>query len=804
MRWTPLAALLGVLFLSSADVQAQQRANLKVSKVRVGFPAGNQSGEMEGQANPLFKAGAWTPVWVDIQVGPPGLKGTEGRLEVTIETPDADDVQTNYTVNEAMPELGPGGTFTVMAYTKVGTANCDIGVTLRGPDGQVIGQPYKLQHNGMNPGELMFLTVGSRMSGLRQAFSGGGKEDQPALISNNRNDQVAYADKIQDLPEHWFGYNGVDLLILSTSRRNDFLMEFASPRQKRRVEALAEWVERGGNIIISVGKNQDVLAGMPELNGPKGLLPVVLKRSSPVADLNSEWGTADVPLAGTGRAAIELAQMELKPGRPVRVLLRRNEKTLNTLRDGEPVIVQAPFGVGRVTVVGFDLDQKPFADWKGQSAFWGRLLEQCSDRDLTNPAENMVNRPFRGGMFDDGSGPELIAQMQSYLENFEEVPVISFGWVALFILIYILVVGPLDYFFLKKVVKRLELTWITFPTVVLVVSAVAYFTAYQIKGNDLRIRKLDLVDVDLHTQEAYGHTWFTLFSPRIQHYTIGVEPAAPDWTVSTPENTPPNVVVSWMDRPQTDFFGRQRSRGQSLFRRAYDYEPNATGLKGVPIQVWSTKSFTASWQAALSNSKPLFAASLRHPPANTEALSGEITWRPGETGKAAGELQDVYLIYNGKVKEFPLQPGTPSSVNTVEFESKGKPLNTWLQVNTPPNQQVYNRGRWTTSTGAVDIDLVLRSAMFNHAADRTNNTMRNNSLRFLDGTWRTRDNKDEAILVARMVMAQGQADDVTQSATSATRLWLGSVPGTGGPRPSLGGTLRQETYVRVFIPVQPK
>ena len=32
-------------------------------------------------------------------------------------------------------------------------------------------------------------------------------------------------------------------------------------------------------------------------------------------------------------------------------------------------------------------------------------------------------------------------------------------------------IGPLDYLFLKKVVKKLELTWITFPTVVLVVSA---------------------------------------------------------------------------------------------------------------------------------------------------------------------------------------------------------------------------------------------------------------------------------------------------------------------------------------------
>src|SRR5436309_5667264 len=113
----------------------------------------------------------------------------------------------------------------------------------------------------------------------------------------------------------------------------------------------------------------------------------------------------------------------------------------------------------------------------------------------------------------DNSAGEVARDLQVSLEDVEDVPMISFGWVALFILLYIIVVGPLDYLFLKKVVKRLELTWVTFPVVVLVVSAGAYFTAYYIKGNDLRINKLDVVDIDLHDGQAYGHTWFTLFSP---------------------------------------------------------------------------------------------------------------------------------------------------------------------------------------------------------------------------------------------------------------------------------------------------
>src|SRR5262249_32836989 len=148
------------------------------------------------------------------------------------------------------------------------------------------------------------------------------------------------------------------------------------------------------------------------------------------------------------------------------------------------------------------------------------------------------------------------------LEQFEGVPVISFGWVALFILLYILVVGPLDYLFLKKVVKRLELTWITFPTVVIAVSAAAYFTAYHLKGSELRINKLDLVDVDLQTARAYGRTWFSLFSPRIQKYTIGVEPGE-RWAAPADGGVEPATIVTW--------FGESRQGRQSLFRHSYEY-----------------------------------------------------------------------------------------------------------------------------------------------------------------------------------------------------------------------------------------
>src|SRR5262249_46816946 len=287
--------------------------------------------------------------------------------------------------------------------------------------------------------------------------------------------------------------------------------------------------------------------------------------------------------------------------------------------DQSPLILRTPYGMGRVTLIAFDFDLQPFLSWQGQTQFYEKLLTESHDlsRDPSHRQGKQFNPMGFGG---DNSPGEVAGDLQASLEQFEDVPMISFGWVALFILIYIIVVGPLDYLFLKKVVKRLELTWITFPAVVLLVSVVAYFAAYAIKGNDLRINKVDLVDIDLVEgasggARSYGQTWLTLFSPRIQLYTVGLEPASPDWAVAGEAGKPnASVLVSWLGRPDSGFGGTDRGRSQTLFRRSYDYDTDARGLKGVPIQVWSSKSFTARWEAPLDPKHLPCLADLRHPP----------------------------------------------------------------------------------------------------------------------------------------------------------------------------------------------
>src|ERR1700733_10510850 len=184
------------------------------------------------------------------------------------------------------------------------------------------------------------------------------------------------------------------------------------------------------------------------------------------------------------------------------------------------MVVSGSHGFGRRPLIPSDVDQKPFSDWPDRSLFWVKALDlRRPPADAAGSGAAMGGRGFgRYGVSD------LSSQLRAALEQFPGVKLIPFGWVAFFIFLYILLIGPGDYFFLKKVLKRMELTWITFPTIVVTVSLVAYYAAYVLKGNDMLVNKVDVVDVGQSAGVLRGNTWANIFSPQNRDYKIQTIP----------------------------------------------------------------------------------------------------------------------------------------------------------------------------------------------------------------------------------------------------------------------------------------
>ena len=251
-----------------------------------------------------------------------------------------------------------------------------------------------------------------------------------------------------------------------------------------------------------------------------------------------------------------------------------------------PLVVQSHLGLGELVFVALDFDQPPLRDWKGRSSFLRELFHWPTQAgDLQQADEGLASV----------SSEDMIGKLRVALDNqFIGVEAIPFALVAFFVFIYILLIGPGDYFFVKKFLNRPELTWVTFPLIVLGVSAAAYGYANWKKGDQLRVNQVEVVDVDTATGLTRGTVWSHFFTPRVGQYDLSLQPKM------LSEATLKNMTqrVGWLGLPGYSLGGMQAQASQTaVFTQGYDFSSDLGVMKNLPVQIWSTKTITARWSA---------------------------------------------------------------------------------------------------------------------------------------------------------------------------------------------------------------
>jgi hypothetical protein len=647
----------------------------------------------------------------------------------------------------------------VVAFCRTGKTDATITVTIRAPTGTT--PPLVVDALGLEPTSYLYVTLGPKFPNLRLP-----SHDQ----QGTRFAEVGAWVSSSDLPTRWLGYDTIDVAILGTSQAaffNELVLD------SRRRSALLEWVRRGGKIVLCVGQNQNLMQSSEEW---QRFLPVEFTGMKQTNRANVQWPGSAVldDLADPVRKQpLAIATMKFKPERDVRTLA-----TARLEEGGEmPLVVQAAYGSGRVTIVAADPDEVPFSRWKRQGDFWERVLRDGG------PKFAMPNRS--DGLVASETNDSLARNLQSSLESLPQVPVISFSWIALLVLVYIVLIGPLDYLILKKIFKRLEWTWVTFPTIVLVASLGAYWTAHRLKGSEIRIQKVDLVDFDLIEHSATGWSWFSVFSPSQSDFHLSIEPSAA-WRLKEPVS-PPDLTA----------LGEARVGRQSLFRRSYRFDADAGSLHDVPISVWSVKSLQARWHSWLERSDLPLDVSLR-------LVGDEVTGRI--TSRLPVRLHGVTVFHRQHVYQVGiLEPGQTVQVTPAARTS----FREWSS----PNMAVIplaGEGQFTPWTRpaapppapASRIAQALLFHEFREAGSTIAATPRNAGFRDIDQSWRLslEDPGAAAIIYAQTDPIRGSSEEITASDASVCRLrWsLSPTPQTE----AFDGLLSQETHLRFFVPVR--
>ncbi|MEQ8835837.1 MAG: hypothetical protein RID07_03440, partial [Lacipirellulaceae bacterium] len=512
-----LTLCLSLVVFAAPTGKAQEPKPTQIADLQLGF---------EGS----YKAGCWTQLEATIA----GAEKATALLTVTM--PDSDGVPVSYvTPPERLVSVSPGNLTKARLLVRPGQTGAGIKLDLVSTEGKLLASRKYISGYEKAPGIIRT----GHASTNRLIVGIGNQSGMAEIVRNQNNDIEDYATRfagVEDaasLPLDWQGYEGVDSVVLTTS---DPTFYRAMSANSSRLDALNRWVELGGRLVIFCGAEAEELLGK---EGPlarfspgefAGMAP--LRDSSKIerfANVNESINRGRIDLRIPRFASVKgtvLASAGYEPGEL-------------------PLAVRTRVGLGEVTFVGLDPDAAPLSGWEGRT----ELLRTALGWPIIDPDDQQqVNDYAYTAM------PDFVNQLRAALDNkFEGVTPVPFGIVALLVLLYIALIGPGDFFFVKRVFKRMELTRVTFPLTVALVSLGAYWLAYYLKGDQLRVNQVEIIDVDVSTGETRGTVWTNFFSPRAKKYELTLKPyfATQKATVSKPPMT------AWLGMPGGGLGGMQ-------------------------------------------------------------------------------------------------------------------------------------------------------------------------------------------------------------------------------------------------------
>jgi len=294
---------------------------------------------------------------------------------------------------------------------------------------------------------------------------------------NNRTSTTVTHLSPELLPEEAMALAGIDALFI-----HDITTTNLTPAQRA---ALELWISLGGQLVVSGGANAE-----RTVPGLADLLPVTV-----------EGLTADVTLASLGKMVPRERETLPTSATVSRVELQPDAQEV----DDAGLIVTRSQGAGQVIFSRFDLNI--LRAWTGEPTLWARVIESSMS--------------FEPGTLYRWRDDNLVQEVV----QFPGLELPSFGILVLFILFYVVIIGPLNFLMLRRM-RRSELAWITVPAIVLLFVGGTYGVGTLIRGNRPRVVQVAIVQGFENTTHAQATEFIGLFSPRRDTYTLTLTPDA--------------------------------------------------------------------------------------------------------------------------------------------------------------------------------------------------------------------------------------------------------------------------------------
>jgi len=377
------------------------------------------------------------------------------------------------------------------------------------------GGPYmSFAGSDQNPPGTSFLGISGRRATLRP------------VIDALPGARLSAAHIEQDeLPTAAIGYDCLDVLVLNAP---DFTTLSIEQQQ-----AIAEWVRGGGNLLLWPGDSP-----VPEAGPLLDALPCRIGNSG-VIELSAE----ELKAAGLPPRFSRLPSRLLSPG--------EDAESVKLLGSDRITGYQRRLGLGRVLMCPIDLASLQFTPASKSWALW-RVALKGMIRRLPDDATLTPDQTY-----DSGAGEAQvrestsIRQIGDMLGSVPGAGQFGFGYVAGILIGMMVIVGPVDWFLLRKL-GRQPWTWATTTGWIALVTLSAVYAGHLFKSGELYFRTFQLVDqadgLAVARTDLSG-----LYSPRTTEYSF--ETRSDEW---------------WQPAsPGDEFYGYRRGAQEVVFAQTY-------------------------------------------------------------------------------------------------------------------------------------------------------------------------------------------------------------------------------------------
>lgn len=365
-----------------------------------------------------------------------------------------------------------------------------------------------------------------------------------------------------ELPGTVAGYGSVDWLVITGTA--------AMPQPQS--EAIRAWVRNGGRLAISIPRAITEFRSSPLMTW----LPMTIgEEPVSVRDLGGleAFANRNLRIPMTGR--LQIAAVTAPDA--VSLASSRNDQLL----------FRTPYGFGEIVVLSLDLTQPPLANWGGVND----LVRRMHELELVPTDEKSASANVRGQLTSTGIS-DLASQLNASLDHFPAVQRPSPWWSMVWMLAAVVVIGPLDYVIVHRLLRRPHWTWITLPLWLIAFAGVATSAGAGWNQAAARINQMDVVDVDAATETVRVNSFSTYYSPNTSRVDVIAKPQNPEAVAGG---------MSWFAIPEGTAGGLYRPGGAEWGRTSYEISPLSGRLTAMPVLQWGTRTTASQWTESASD-----------------------------------------------------------------------------------------------------------------------------------------------------------------------------------------------------------